>query len=190
MTSTAIVIAIGNSDNRLTQQEWAAFWHEFHTEINYYAGMDGIQVHGTWVSDAVGPYQNAAWSLSWPDDRVHLARQLKNDLREILAKYRQDSMAWTTGRTELVPSDPLGAPVRAITPGRWTCGCDSGKCELSWTTITDGQPDPMLISRLTCLTHTLAADSMPFLRSLGDSGERRMAQALHNMDLAHQEQCR
>ena len=186
---TATVIAIGNSDDRLTQREWSAFWSECNDEVQYYGRLAGVQVHGTWLSEPTAPFQNAGWSLSWPDELLHLSRDLKNQLREILPKYRQDSLAWTTGTTELVPGS-MGAPVRAITPGRWTCGCDSGKCELSWTTLTDGQPDPMLISRLTCLTHTLAADSMPFLRSLGDSEERRMAQALHRMDLAHQEQCR
>lgn len=187
--TTAIVIAIGNSDNRLTQREWHEFWMEFNTEIQYYGRLAGIEVHGTWMSDPVSPFQNAAWSLSWSNDMIHLTRDLQYLLREILPKYRQESMAWTVGNTTLVPG-MLPPPERAITPGRWTCGCDSALCELSWTELSDGQPDPLLISRLTCITHTLSADSQPFLSSLGDSEERRRAQALYHMDLAHQEQCR
>lgn len=186
---TAIVIAIGNSDDRLTQRRWHEFWYAFNDEIQYYGRLAGIEIHGTWMSDPVSPFQNAGWSLSWDTDLIHLSRDLKGLLREILGRYGQDSMAWTTGTTELIPAD-MGPPVRAITPGRWTCGCDSAKCELVWTHLTDGQPDPLLISRLTCVTHTLAADSQPFLSSLGDSEERRRAQALYHMDLAHQEQCR
>jgi hypothetical protein len=120
---------------------------------------------------------------------IHLTRDLQYLLREILPKYRQESMAWTVGSTALVPG-MLPPPARAIVPGRWTCGCDSALCELSWTELSDGQPDPLLISRLTCITHTLSVDSQPFLSSLGDSEERRRAQALYHMDLAHQEQCR
>jgi hypothetical protein len=188
-TRTATVIAIGNSDDRLTQREWSAFWAECNDEIQYYGRLAGVQVHGTWLSEPNSPYQNAGWSLSWPDELLYLSRDLKNQLREILPKYRQESLAWTTGTTTLIPGrDP--ARVRAITPGRWTCGCNSADCDLQWTEIGDGQPDPLVVSRLTCVTHTLAVDSQPFLASLGDSEERRRSQALYHMDLAHQEQCR
>lgn len=187
--STAIVIAIDNSDNRLTQREWHEFWYAFNDEIQYYGRLAGVEVHGTWMSDPVAPWQNAAWSLSWSNDLIHLSRDLQNLLREILPRYRQESMAWTVGNTTLVPGrDP--ARLRAITPKTWTCGCAVADCGMVWAEITDGQPDPLLISRLTCGKHGLVIDSHPFLASLGDSEERRKAQALHHMDLAHQEQCR
>lgn len=107
---TAIVIAIGNGDNRLTQQEWSDFWIDCHDHIDGIANYAGVELHGVWVSPSTAPWQNAAWALSFDDDMLVHSRQLKLDLMQVLRKYRQDSMAWTTGCTELIPAATEEAP--------------------------------------------------------------------------------
>lgn len=46
-------IAIGNSDDKLTQQEWAKFYHFTDIDVRKYAD----HVHGAWVSPATVPWQ-------------------------------------------------------------------------------------------------------------------------------------
>jgi hypothetical protein len=104
MGVTTIVIAIGNSDDKLTQREWAELIQHFEDWIDYYQESVPFTVHGRWFSAPDAPWQNAAWSIAWPDDQITIVRSFKRALRDVLAKYRQDTMAWTTGNTELIPA--------------------------------------------------------------------------------------
>lgn len=104
MNATAIVIAIGNSDDKLTQREWAELIEEFEGWVDFYQEGVRFTLHGRWFSAPDAPWQNAAWSIAWPDDELAAIRSFKQDLRRVLAKYRQDTMAWTTGNTELIPA--------------------------------------------------------------------------------------
>ena len=110
MNQTAIIIAIGNSDNRLTQAEWSAFWHECNALVHGATIYAGANLHGAWMSLPNAPFQNAGWSLAFDIDMLHLSRALQQDLREVLRTYRQDSMAWTVGETRLIPAaiEPQG----------------------------------------------------------------------------------
>lgn len=81
-------ISIGNSDDKLTQEEWSRFFHDISHAIGNYAST----VHGEWLSAPQSRYQNACWCvvLDSLDD--------KKNLQELLAiirkQYRQDSIAW------------------------------------------------------------------------------------------------
>lgn len=88
-------IAIGNSDDRLTQQEWAAFVESVDMLVRSSASV----VHGAWLSEAASPWQNAAWGFE-PGDAPNM---LKVRLSACARDYRQESIAWTEGETEFLP---------------------------------------------------------------------------------------
>lgn len=196
--STAIVIAIGNSDDKLTQAEWARFYAEVDERVTHYAQYAGFDVYGRWHSLPHLQWQNAAWSVGVADEVLHMTRDLKCDLREVLREFGQDSMAWTTGSTELVPALPPKPEALQSVSGRWTCGCRSDDCRLKWEIFTsDGRAfavldcldTPVLFRRVSCLTHKIHGDSLPTGDAFSDGG-RSEAQAMLNLDIAHQEQCR
>jgi hypothetical protein len=116
MKQTAIIVAIGNSDNRLTQAEWSAFWHECNALVHGATTYAGTRLYGTWLSPANAPFQNAGWSLAFEIDMLPLSRELQRSLRDVLRTYRQDSMAWTVGETQLIPAAPDFLPVYPWTP--------------------------------------------------------------------------
>ena len=185
----AVVIAIGNSDDKLTQRRWSEYLRAVDEYAVYYSGLAGIEIYGRWHSAPDSPFQNAGWSMSFAADLAHLATDLKNLLRELAYDFNQDSIAWTTGTTELVGQRPP-APVRAATGKRWSCGCATADCEIQWTGVTNGAPDPLLIERVLCGTHGLHGDSSPRLQSLGHEPGAYRSQALSALDDAHTEQCR
>ena len=102
----AVIIAIGNSDDKLTQAQWSRFWKAVNEQVTYYGCFAGVQVYGRWLSLPSEPYQNAGWSLSFDTGMANLAIDLRNNLAEICHGYRQDSIAWTTGTRLLLPPRP------------------------------------------------------------------------------------
>lgn len=93
MTET-IYISIGNTDNKLTQQQWAAF----HNAVDGLIRRWAVQIYGAWVSPSVHPYQNACWCIQWdPEDTG-----LKKTLAKHAAEYLQDSIAWAVAVTEFI----------------------------------------------------------------------------------------
>lgn len=85
------------------------------------------------------------------------------------------------------PTEPLeGDPIRT---GRWSCGCDSIQCKIVLSVGRDSSADPSQVIRATCHSHGISGDSESARRS-ANQGMRQQAQALHKLDLAHQEQCR
>lgn len=81
------------------------------------------------------------------------------------------------------------APEAETTPGygRWGCGCDARQCQIRWDWFADASSNPHARARATCITHALIGTSL--VGQAGD-GTRLRAQAMHKLDLAHQEQCR
>ena len=98
-----IYIAIGNSDDKLTQREWANFHGAMYATIH---ASDDIKVHGEWFSSPTSAWQNACWCLEITDESVF--HRLRNSLRFYARRFNQDSIAWTEAKpTEfLTPSDP------------------------------------------------------------------------------------
>lgn len=90
---TTVYVSIGNSDDKLTQADWAAF----------HAAVDGVirraarQMHGAWVSPSTDPWQNACWCfevVADPDPDYCQARWLRGQLTNLAGAYGQDSIAW------------------------------------------------------------------------------------------------
>lgn len=127
-----VLVAIGNSDDKLTQREWAHFRACVDSMVRAYAR----HVHGAWVSPSADPYQNAAWSFQ------PLAGErdtLREGLGALAAQFRQDSIAWTEGRTEFVPGvKPKAKPNPPPTVG----GAASGSVVRNVVIFSDPQPHP------------------------------------------------
>lgn len=93
---TAIIVQIGNSDDKLTQQGWS----HFYDCVDEYIHLHASQVHFSGLSDPKAKWQNAAWvfECSSPYD--------SNSIREFLIRvakaFKQDSIAWTEGTTEFL----------------------------------------------------------------------------------------
>ena len=90
-----VVIQIGNSDDKLTQNEWAHFTESMRQEIARLAHVFHFQGGSDWNA----PWQNACWVCEVPTHRI-------DELKRVVAKrresYGQDSAAFTIGTTEFV----------------------------------------------------------------------------------------
>lgn len=82
-----VYISIGNSDDQLTQQEWASFVQEVDVAVNVHAD----QVHGRWLSPSAAPWQNACWCVEVTEDAVSW---LRDEVAAARRRWRQDSAAW------------------------------------------------------------------------------------------------
>lgn len=83
-----VYVSIGNSDDKLTQREWATFWEFTCAAVHRWAA----QVHGEWLSAPADPYQNACWCIEIDDETAELT--LKPELIHLAGEFRQDSIAW------------------------------------------------------------------------------------------------
>jgi hypothetical protein len=97
-----VYVSIGNSDDKLTQPEWALFWGETQAAICRSAD----RILGEWMSAPVSRWQNACTAFEVRRDR---AADLRDHLARVAAKYRQDSIAWSEARTYFItPVPPSG----------------------------------------------------------------------------------
>lgn len=92
-----VIIQIGNSDDKLTQQRWAAF----HKEINGLTADFSKEMHFAGASEGTEPWQNACWIFQ-PLEQEGWKGYLRSRLEEIRKRYGQDSVALTFGESELV----------------------------------------------------------------------------------------
>ena len=91
-----VVIQIGNSDNKLTQSEWADFCDHVTKAIN----VGGFVVHFSGGSAWNSPWQNACWVIETQEESI---RNLRSYLSIVVKrKYNQDSIAFTIGDTEFI----------------------------------------------------------------------------------------
>lgn len=90
------VIQIGNSDDKLSQTDWAQFILDITLIVSRYR----IHQHFNGFSAAESPWQNACWVIDIPDDR-HL-EMLHVEMGTIAQKYKQKSIALTVGDTEFI----------------------------------------------------------------------------------------
>jgi hypothetical protein len=93
--STTVYISIGNSDDKLTQAEWAEFYRRTNLAIRNFVEA----VHGQWVSEPASAWQNACWCIEITELRAYT---LKHHLSVLAAEYRQDSIAWAPATTEFL----------------------------------------------------------------------------------------
>jgi hypothetical protein len=91
-----VYISIGNSDDRLTQKEWAQYVLEITTFV---AGLG--HTHGAWYSEPASAYQNACYCVEFKTQSD--AYDAKIRAMDIRAKFRQDSVAWAVAKeTEFI----------------------------------------------------------------------------------------
>lgn len=89
-----VVLQIGNTDDKITQIEWANFVKELRRIASVYGT---IHFFGVSPGDAV--WQNSCIVIeAW--DR-HIER-MREHLKSLAKEYRQDSIAMTVGETEFV----------------------------------------------------------------------------------------
>jgi hypothetical protein len=97
----SVYVTIGNSDDKLTQEEWAQFYSLVNRTIRRVAD----DIHGQWVSSPTSVYQNACWCFVLPDDGYlvsEVRRKLRDELKRLAREYRQDSIAWAEAEVELL----------------------------------------------------------------------------------------
>jgi hypothetical protein len=90
-----VYISIGNSDDNLSQREWADFIHRVRSEISQVAE----RFHGEWYSAPDQAYQNACWCAVVNDA---YAGPLKRELAAARGEFGQDSIAWAVAETEFI----------------------------------------------------------------------------------------
>jgi hypothetical protein len=94
-----VTIQIGNSDNKLTQAEWSDFVKLVGDYIERYVEDRAAEIHFFASSAGHDPWQNAAWIVAITDEHEP---SLRADISTARRKFRQDSAAWTTGKTSFV----------------------------------------------------------------------------------------
>jgi hypothetical protein len=126
-------ISISNSDDKLTQAEWSDFVSDLR-RLLLHLWHGRLQLHGEWFALPDKPWQNANWCIeilppTWwivgagaqaaresdpaslataivaRDKEMGQAREvLKDEVKVLCYRYRQDSFAWTTAPVELIPT--------------------------------------------------------------------------------------
>ena len=102
-----IFVQIGNSDDKLTQREWAGLYADVDQAIRFGFGtrLGKPTIHGTWVSRTADPWQNACWCI---EVNEALEERLRRVLSMIAGEYNQDSIAWAEATTEFItPAEVL-----------------------------------------------------------------------------------
>lgn len=82
-----VYVSIGNSDDHLTQAEWASYVQVIRNLLRQRAD----QVHGEWYSAPDASYQNACFCAELREADCVLVKQAVAEAR---AAWRQDSVAW------------------------------------------------------------------------------------------------
>jgi len=90
-----ISVLIGNSDNKLTQIQWANFVFEIENAIKNHANA----IHFTGGSSWHSPWQNACFVFEIKDQKV---KYLFDKITVIRTICMQDSVAIIRGKTEFI----------------------------------------------------------------------------------------
>lgn len=90
-----VTIQAGNSDDKLTQAQWAGFVAACRDAIE----RSSAEVHFFGASAGWERWQNAAWVIA-ADEGV--AADLRQELKKVRSQYAQDSIAWTEGETDFI----------------------------------------------------------------------------------------
>lgn len=108
-------ISIGNSDDKLSQQEWSRFievTRDFLTgNRGNHLGGQVWQIHGEWYSRPDHPWQNANWCVEINEEDTYY---LYGQMAEHAKIHRQDSIAVTVGRLVLCGPEGNVLPVSDV----------------------------------------------------------------------------
>lgn len=98
--SETVYISIGNSDDKLTQREWA----EFVGVVEEALDDVYIKKHGSWFSRPDASWQNACWCIEL-EAVAGLKDSLQTELEQIAREFRQDSIAWAEAITTFLGAE-------------------------------------------------------------------------------------
>ena len=90
-----VFVSIGNSDDKLTQHEWADFMSNVETTCLRFSR----ETFGAWASFPDRPFQNACFAFEPIDGNLH---PLKHSLRILATLFDQDSIALVEGDVEFL----------------------------------------------------------------------------------------
>ena len=93
-------IGIGNSDNHLSQADWATFIDDIDILVKPF------RIHGRWFSAPDSAFQNAAWCIEFEHHPSDAIDALRPCLALLAKRYQQDSIALTCGRPEFIGAAP------------------------------------------------------------------------------------
>ncbi len=88
-----LTVCIGNSDDKLSQEEWAEFWRSTGELVRLHAD----HMHGEFLSLPSAPWQNACWVFEAP-----MSPEFSQGLKALAARFDQDSIAVSVGTTVFV----------------------------------------------------------------------------------------
>lgn len=94
---STLAVAIGNSDDKLTQAEWA----DYCTDVRGALWGVAVEVFGEFASASTSRFQNACYLV-----RAELDDELRARLAELARDYGQESIAVAVGETEFVRGAP------------------------------------------------------------------------------------
>jgi hypothetical protein len=97
MAEKTYYVSIGNSDDKLSQQEWSKFIDEL--DFLFADASRRVRVHGRWFSAPDTRWQNACWCVEITPE---LLGSIQRHLVRIAGKYGQDSLAFATATTEFL----------------------------------------------------------------------------------------
>lgn len=90
-----VTLQIGNTDDKLTQEEWANYVADMRAAIMSLAS----QTHFFGGASNWDRWQNVAWIVVCGPGEIE---QLKTAASAVRKQYRQDSVAWLVGDTEFI----------------------------------------------------------------------------------------
>jgi len=97
------VIQIGNSDDKLTQAQWAHFFKRVDNAVRSRAS----QIHFSGTSHPSAEWQNAAWIFEIEETP---SLRLYDEMKVFCEMFNQDSIAWTEGKTIFATRPTKRAP--------------------------------------------------------------------------------
>lgn len=92
-----LAILIGNSDDKLTQKNWVRYVQD----VGICVARFSMTIHHHGHSNTVSIWQNACWVFEFdaPGAKVDDMKEL---LRKIAKRFKQDSIALVEGKTEFL----------------------------------------------------------------------------------------
>lgn len=90
-----ITVQIGNSDDKLTQKQWA----EFVSNTIYWITKFCSEIHFSSGSPSNSPWQNYSITFEIDDSKIVW---VKENLIELRKKYNQNSIAWMECNTDFI----------------------------------------------------------------------------------------
>jgi hypothetical protein len=90
-----ITICICNSDNKLTQKDWSDFCSVTDSVVKHFCS----ELYFVGFSNPAEKLQNASWVFSLKEESI---LKLQKRISEVRKAYLQDSVAFVTGKSELI----------------------------------------------------------------------------------------